>query len=75
MSVKRRWCARCKSEIPSERVEFLPETRLCLPCSEAVGSDFVLSFTQESLGKTNSLKKNYGGVSVKKRRRRIDPIV
>lgn len=70
---KTRPCQRCGAEIPAERIEALPQTRLCVPCSQEVGTDFVRSVSQENLAKTNSLKKNYGGVSVSKKRRQIDP--
>ena len=66
--------SRCQAEIPAERVEALPETRLCVRCSQQVGSDFEISVTQENVGKSGSLKKNYGGVNVQKRRRRIDAL-
>ena len=67
-------CVRCGNDIPAERVEALPETRLCVECSQAVGSDFISVMRQENLAKAGSLKKNYGGVQVEKHRRRIDPI-
>ncbi|HET6880671.1 MAG TPA: TraR/DksA C4-type zinc finger protein [Pirellulales bacterium] len=73
MTVKRRWCARCKAEIPIERVEALPEARLCRSCSQEVGGEFDLKFTQENLSKPGSLKKNYGGISIEKKRRPIEP--
>jgi hypothetical protein len=73
MTAKRRWCARCKAEIPTERVEALPEARLCLKCSEEVGGEFDLKFTQENLSKPGSLKKNYGGITLEKKRRPIEP--
>jgi hypothetical protein len=71
---KSRRCARCQGEIPAERIDTLPETRLCVPCSEAVGGDFVVQVTQENVGKAGSLKKNYGGVNIRKKRRRIEPL-
>ena len=71
---KSRPCQRCQAEIPAERIEALPETRLCVRCSQDVGSDFEISVSQENVGKSGSLKKNYGGVNVTKRRRRIDPL-
>ena len=70
---KSRPCQRCRAEIPAERIETLPETRLCIKCSQEVGSDFISVMSQESLGKAGSLKKNYGGVHVVKHRRRIIP--
>lgn len=72
MTVKRRFCARCKAEMPPERVEALPEARLCIKCSQEVGGEFEVKFTQENLSKPGSLKKNYGGVTLQKKRRTID---
>jgi hypothetical protein len=57
--------------IPAERAELLPDTRLCLPCSKAVGREFDVSMVQENLAKSGSLKKNYGSFVVKKTRRRL----
>jgi ribosomal protein L37AE/L43A len=74
MTIKARPCVRCGVEIPVERIEALPETWLCIKCSQTVGGDFEVFVTQTSLGKTGSLKKNYGDYSVKKRRRRIQPL-
>jgi len=71
---KSRPCQRCQAEIPAERIEALPETRLCLKCSQAIGGEFVVSVSQENVGKSGSLKKNSGGVNLQKRRRRIDPL-
>ena len=67
-----RFCAKCRAEIPTERVEELPDTRLCVKCSEAVGGEFDLVFQDESLGKASSFKKNYGSFSVQKKRRNLD---
>jgi hypothetical protein len=69
-----RKCIRCNTAIPPERIEALPVTQLCIGCSEIVGSDFETVFVTENLGKAGSLKKNYGGFSMKKRRRKIDPL-
>lgn len=74
MTLMPRPCVRCRVEIPVERIEALPETRLCIRCSQEVGSDFEVTVTRENLGKSGSLKKNYGGVNVRKRRRRIEPL-
>jgi hypothetical protein len=67
-------CERCKAMIPVERIEALPETRLCVKCSEIVGGDFEISMVEENIGKVGSLKKNYSGVVIKKKRRRIEPL-
>jgi hypothetical protein len=72
--IKARPCQRCKAEIPVERIEALPETRLCVRCSETIGGDFEMIIIKENIGKSGSLKKTYGSYSVKKRRRRIEPL-
>ena len=59
--------------IPVERIEVLPETRLCVACSKAVGGEFDLTFVPENLAKSGSLKKNYGSFAVKKTRRPLPP--
>lgn len=57
--------------IALDRLEALPETRLCVRCSQEVGGEFEMTVAPENLGKTGSLKKNYAGWIIKKRRRRI----
>jgi RNA polymerase-binding transcription factor DksA len=75
MSEATRWCERCKAPIPTERVEALPETRVCVKCAQALGgSEFELTIVSENLAKIGSLKKNYGGISVQKRRKEIRPV-
>ena len=71
MSAKTRPCERCGAMIPSERIEVLPETRLCVACSKAVGGEFDLTIVPENLSKAGSLKKNYGSFNVKKTRRPV----
>jgi hypothetical protein len=71
MAAKTRPCERCGKEIPAERVEVLPDTRLCLECSRAVGGEFDVMITPENLSKSGSLKKNYGSFSIEKKRRPI----
>lgn len=74
MSDPTRPCVRCKTMIPAERIDALPETRLCVHCSEAVGGDFETVVVSENLAKAGSLKKNYGGIRLKKHRRTIVPL-
>lgn len=71
---KPRPCQRCKAEIPLERIEALPETRLCVKCSQEIGGEFKTTAVQENIGKAGSLKKNYGGVSIQRQRKRIEPL-
>jgi hypothetical protein len=71
MSMKSRPCQRCGKEIPSERIELVPDTRICVECSKAVGGEFDISTKPENLAKEGSLKKNYGSFEMKKTRRPI----
>jgi hypothetical protein len=73
MGNRTRGCQRCKQPISAERLAGLPETRLCLQCSQEVGSDFKMQGSTENLAKTSSLKKNWGGIYIEKKRRRIEP--
>jgi hypothetical protein len=68
-----RLCERCNATIPAARVKALPATWLCIECSEEIGGDFQYTATQENLGKAGSLKLNYGGVKISKKRRVIRP--
>ncbi len=65
-----RGCEICKRPLEPERLEH-PSTRLCIEHHEAIkkyGGEFTRATKTENLAKTNSLKKNYGSVSVKMRR-------
>ena len=71
MSGNTRPCEICGQPIDSERIEVLPETRLCVEHAKAIakhGGEFIVTGTQASLGKGGSLKKNYGDISVEKKR-------
>jgi hypothetical protein len=71
MSTKTRHCEVCKRMIEAERVEAIPETRLCVEHARMIakyGGEFVVTATRESLGKTGSLKKNYGDIATHKTR-------
>ena len=70
---EKRLCERCRVEIPATRLEILPETRLCVKCSQEVGGEFETIVVLGSLGKQGSLKKNYGDAEVVRRRRRLPP--
>ncbi len=67
-------CERCGEPIPARRLEVLPETRLCLQCSEAIGGDFKTYVIPVNTGKPGSLKKNYGSWKVARKLRAITPI-
>ena len=68
-----RTCERCTAEIPPARVLAMPGTWLCIECSQEVGGEFKLIATQENLGKAGSLKLNYGGVSIQRKRKALKP--
>jgi hypothetical protein len=71
MAGKTRPCAICLKPIEAERIEALPETRLCLAHAQQIqkyGGEFILTATQERTSKPGSLKRNYGGISTSQRR-------
>ena len=68
MPDEKRLCERCRVEIPAARLEALPETRLCVKCSQEVGGEFETIVVLGSLGKQGSLKKNYGSFTTQKTR-------
>ena len=71
MAERIRQCEMCGLPIDQERVEAVPETRLCSEHARMIakyGGEFLMTGTQSSLAKAGSLKKNYGDVSVEKKR-------
>jgi hypothetical protein len=57
--------------IEIERIEAIPQTRLCLKHAEAIrkhGGEFILTTTHDKTSKQGSLKKNFGGVTGRLRR-------
>ncbi len=62
-------CARCGELIPAERIEAIPETMVCVQCSQEIGGEFKVFVTPERTSKDGSLKKNYGGYSTRKVRK------
>lgn len=64
-------CEICGVMIDPERAEVLPETRLCTEHAKQIqkyGGEFTITSFQETTSKVGSLKKNYGGVNVSRRR-------
>lgn len=68
-----RRCQRCREVIPPARVRALPDTRLCLPCSQEIGGDYHVMVIPENLSKSGSMKRNYGAWTLKRTPRRIRP--
>jgi hypothetical protein len=59
-------CFVCKKPIELERLDAIPETRLCTDHGHAIqkyGGEFFLSAAQERTSKKSSMKVNYGGIS------------
>jgi hypothetical protein len=73
MTIVPRSCARCRGEIPAERVEAIPDTMVCVNCSNEMGGEFKVIVVPERTSKEGSLKKNYGGYGTKKVRKPIPP--
>jgi hypothetical protein len=73
MNSTTRYCKRCNDEIPLARLRAIPDTVLCIDCSEEIGGDYKITVVPENLGKSGSLKKNYAAWSIKKTRRTIRP--
>jgi hypothetical protein len=68
MSAKTRPCEICKKLIEPERVEGIPETRLCLEHANMIkpfGGEFFTTYRRDNLGKVGSLKQITGGVSTR----------
>jgi hypothetical protein len=57
-------CVRCGDIIPQDRIECLPDTCLCVECSDAVGGDYIVTIITEE----------DGSVSFRKERREITPL-
>jgi len=59
----------CGVEIPSERLEAIPDTSVCVKCSEKIGGEFELKVTVRGTGKAGSLKQTGQEVSVRRQRK------
>ncbi len=71
MSAETRPCEICRQPIDPERLEVVPETRLCGEHARKAtrfGGEFIVTAVTERLSKAGSLKINYGGVTPSKRR-------
>ena len=75
MADTKRFCARCKAEIPAERIEIMPETRVCVACAQAMGgSEFKLSTKRVRVSKVGSLKVLTADCELEKQRKPITPL-
>ena len=69
MATAKRYCEMCQAEIPAERIEALPDTRVCVECSRKIGGEYELTGVPENLGRVGGIKRIYGGIGIRKRRR------
>lgn len=66
-----RSCEICKQPIDEDRLEAIPETRLCGEHARQVrrfGGEFIVTATQEKTSKATSFKHNFGGVATEQTR-------
>jgi hypothetical protein len=64
-------CRVCKSEIPPARLQAIPETLVCVNCSERIGGEFELEVTISAVAKPGSLKKTGQTVSARRKRKPV----
>jgi hypothetical protein len=57
MSTEATLCSVCGGPIPAGRLKAIPETRVCVKCSQDIGGEFELEISIQSTGKPGSLKK------------------
>ena len=56
METEAKYCTRCGDEIPAGRLKALPDTLVCVKCSEEIGGEFELKVTISGTAKAGSLK-------------------
>ena len=69
MDPETKHCRICDAEIPAGRLKALPDTLVCVDCSEKIGGEFELEVTVSATGKAGSLKRTGQDVAVKRRRK------
>ncbi len=69
METEGKCCRVCGVEIPPERLEVIPDTLVCVKCSQKIGGEFELQVRMGGTGKQGSLKKTGVDIIVKRQRR------
>ncbi len=69
MESESRNCRRCGTPIPPARLRVIPDTLVCVACSETIGGEFELEVRMGSVGKIGSLKKTGQEMTVRRKRR------
>ncbi len=71
METGAKYCRICGVEIPRERLEVVPDTLICVHCSQQIGGEFELQVRVGGTGKAGSLKITGQEVTVKRQRKRL----
>ena len=71
MDTEARSCRICGDEIPKARLKAIPDTFVCVKCSEKIGGEFELEVSLSTTGKAGSLKKTGEQVEVKRKRKPV----
>jgi hypothetical protein len=71
MEIEGKNCRICGVEIPTERLEAMPETLVCVGCSQKIGGEFELKVSISGTGKAGSLKITGQEMSVKRQPKRL----
>jgi hypothetical protein len=69
MAPESRECRMCGNEIPAARLAAMPDTLVCVKCSEKMGGEYELEVTIAGTGKAGSLKKTGETVSARRTRK------
>jgi hypothetical protein len=69
VDMEARNCRVCGREIPKARLKAMPDTLVCVSCSEKIGGEFELEVTISGTGKAGSLKKTGEDVEVNRKRK------
>ncbi|HYI02245.1 TraR/DksA C4-type zinc finger protein [Hyalangium sp.] len=64
-------CGVCGVEIPQARLKAMPDTLVCVRCSEDMGGEFELEVSVTATGKAGSLKKTGQDIAVKRKRKTL----
>ena len=73
METEAKYCRMCGDEIPAGRLKAIPDTLVCVKCSEKIGGEFELKVTVSSTGKAGSLKRTGQQVDVQRQRKQLRP--
>ena len=73
MEAEAKYCTRCGAEIPAGRLKAIPDTLVCVKCSEEIGGEFELKVTVSGVAKAGSLKVTGENVAVERKRKALRP--